>query len=128
MSFRKVLRFQVPVLLWMLAILTLSSIPTIPMIKFPISPDKLGHMGIYFVLCLLWNRALFHQNAFPFLRKHSLLMSFCLTAVHGILDEVYQMSVPGRSAEFFDALADAMGAGLFVLGYWWRARRINRTI
>lgn len=98
------------------------------MIKFPISPDKLGHMGIYFVLCLLWNRALFNQDAAPYLRRHSLLVSFCFTAIHGILDEVYQMSVPGRSAEVFDTLADATGAGLFVLWYWLRARRMGRNI
>lgn len=128
MRLKNVWRYQLPVLLWMLTIFTLSSIPTIPIIKFPISPDKLGHMGIYFVLCLLWNRALFYQDAIPFLRRYSLLMSFCFTAVHGILDEVYQMSVPGRSAEVFDALADATGAGLFILWHWWRTRRMDRTI
>ncbi|MEX1138601.1 MAG: VanZ family protein [Bacteroidota bacterium] len=128
MSFTNLLRYQVPVLIWMLTIFILSSIPTIPVFKFPISPDKLGHMGIYFVLCLLWNRALFHQDAIPFLRRNALLMSFCLTAVHGILDEVYQMSVPGRSAEVFDALADTAGAGLFILWHWWRTRRVDKRI
>lgn len=128
MNLGKVARYQIPVFLWMLTIFTLSSIPTIPMFKFPISPDKLGHMGIYFVLCLLWNRALFNQDAAPFFRRHSLALSFCLTTVHGILDEVYQMSVPGRSADVFDALADTAGAGLFVLWHWLRTRRMGRNI
>ncbi len=104
----------------MLAIFTLSSIPSIPVIKFPISPDKLGHAGIYFVLCMLWKRALFHQDRVPFLHRHALLMGFCLTTAHGILDEIYQMSVPGRSAEVYDALADTAGAGLFVLWHRWK--------
>lgn len=123
MTLPHLLRYQVPVFVWMLAIFTLSSIPTIPVIKFPISPDKLGHAGIYFVLCMLWKRALFRQDRISFFQKHALALSFFLTAAHGILDEVYQMSVPGRSAEVFDALADAAGAGLFILWQWWKMRR-----
>ncbi|MEX2116811.1 MAG: VanZ family protein [Bacteroidota bacterium] len=126
MNLLHVFRYQVPVFVWMLAIFTLSSIPTIPTFKFPISPDKLGHAGIYFVLCMLWERALFHQDKVQFLRRHALLVSFCLTAAHGIFDEVYQMSVPGRSADVYDTMADTAGAGLFLLWRQWKTRGEER--
>jgi VanZ family protein len=106
----------------MLTIFTLSSLPTIPIVKFPISPDKFAHAGIYFVLCMLWERALFNQSRVVFLQVNALLVGFCLTAVHGMLDETYQMSVPGRSADVYDAAADIAGAALFVLWYKWRRR------
>lgn len=114
----------------MLTIFTLSSLPTISIAKFPLSLDKFAHAGIYFVLCMLWRRALHYQAWIPVAQRQALVIGFCLTAVHGVLDEVYQMSVPGRSADIYDTLADIAGAGLFALWHWWgrhRARQKNLT-
>jgi VanZ family protein len=108
--------------LWIATIFTLSSIPSIPEIQIPVSPDKLAHGAIYFVLCLLWNRALLHQNRFLRLQKHALWVALGFTVLHGILDELYQLSVPGRTSDPFDALADAIGAGLFVSWVLWKRR------
>lgn len=130
MNLPHIVRYQLPVLVWMLTIFTLSSLPTISIAKFPLSPDKLAHAGIYFVLCMLWRRALYHQAWIPFVQRQALVVGFCLTAVHGALDEAYQMSVPGRSADIYDTLADIVGAGLFVLWHWWgrhRAMQKNLT-
>ena len=38
-----------------------------------------------------------------------------LVALYGVLDEFHQYFVPGRSVEFYDALADATGG---LLGAW----------
>ncbi len=122
MNLPPIVRYQLPVLLWMLTIFTLSSLPTIPIVKLPLNPDKFAHAGIYFVLCMFWERALFNQNKIVFFQVHALVVGFCLTAVHGMLDETYQMSVPGRSADVYDAAADIAGAGVFVLWYKWRSR------
>jgi VanZ family protein len=116
-------RYQLPVILWILAIFALSSIPTLPQIKFPISPDKLAHMGIYFVLCLLWKRALFHQERFPLLARQAVWYAFALTVVYGTLLEVYQMLVPNRYADVYDAVANAMGAGMYAGWSVWRSAR-----
>jgi VanZ family protein len=37
---------------------------------------------------------------------------------YAMTDELHQMFVPGRSAEFADLVADAMGASLGLIGCW----------
>lgn len=118
-------RYQSPVLLWILTIFVLSSIPSLPEIKFPISPDKLGHMGIYFILCLFWRRALFHQDRFPRVSRNALWLAVALTVVYGSSLELYQMTVPGRYADVFDAVANALGAGMYAGWNLWRTRRLR---
>lgn len=122
MNLSPVVRYQVPVALWVMTIFTLSSIPSLPVVKFPFSPDKIGHAGIYFVLCLLWRRALFHQMRFPRMRERALGMAFILTAVLGGLDELYQMTVPGRFSSIYDFMADVTGGLLYVVWFIGRTR------
>lgn len=122
---REFARYQLPVLLWILTIFALSSLPTLPEVKFPVSPDKLGHMGIYFVLCLFWKRALFHQDRFPWAGRNALWLAFVLTVVYGSSLELYQMTVPGRFADPFDALANAAGAGIYAGWSLWRTRGLR---
>jgi len=111
-------KYQLPLLVWLLLIFGLSAIPTLPAIKFPLSPDKIAHAGIYFVLCMFGRRAFLHQERWPWLKEHSLLAALLLAVVYGSLDEVHQMYVPGRSPDIYDALADSLGASLFV-GWAW---------
>ncbi|MBI2619412.1 MAG: VanZ family protein [Ignavibacteriales bacterium] len=118
-------RYQLPLLVWILAIFALSAIPGIPEIRFPISPDKLAHIGIYFVLCMLSRRAFFHQDRFLRVKKHSLSVAFGFTVVYGALDEFHQLYVPGRWADIYDVLADAVGGALFTGWFVWKARRSN---
>jgi VanZ family protein len=118
-------RYQLPVITWILAIFALSSIPTLPMVKFPISPDKLAHAGIYFVLCMLWKRALLNQQRFPFLLRNALGIAAVLTVVYGTAIEIYQITVPGRFADIYDAFANAAGAGAFVMWSKWKSRGVE---
>lgn len=48
------------------------------------------------------------------LRKRALIFPFAvvLTTFYGLSDEIHQMFVPGRSAEFFDLISDGLGAFL----------------
>lgn len=98
-----------------------------PVVKFPISPDKIAHVGIYFVLCMLSKRAFHHQERWVWLRDHSLLGAFLFTIVYGILDEVHQMYVPNRSADIYDAMADAFGALLFGGWTWYSLRKRGQS-
>jgi VanZ family protein len=116
-------KYQLPLLVWLLLIFSISAIPTLPAIKFPLSPDKFAHAGIYFVLCMLGRRAFRHQERWSWLKEHSLLAALLLAVVYGALDEVHQMYVPGRSPDVYDALADSLGASLFVGWAWWSARK-----
>lgn len=123
MTIRHFIRYQVPVGLWIITIFLLSSIPRIPEINMPFKPDKIVHVGIYFVLCLLWKRALSHQDCFEWLRRRAVWVALGLTVIQGVVDEVYQMYVPGRWSDVYDAIADAVGGLLFVLWFFWRGRR-----
>jgi VanZ family protein len=85
--------------------------------------DKLAHVGIFglFGGVLAWGFAEPARGR-GFRR---LAPAFFLGALGGVLDEVHQIFVPGRSAEIWDAVADTAGvaAGLFLFIRIGRARR-----
>ena len=59
---------------------------------------------------ILFFYSLKNQNKSVKLRKYSLEYAFLFTVLYGISDEIHQSFVPFRSADFFDALADLLGA------------------
>jgi len=85
--------------------------------------DKLAHIGIFglFGAVLAWSLA--DRRDRPGILRMAL--AFLIGAAGGALDEVHQIFVPGRSAEVWDAVADAAGvaAGLFLYIRIGRARR-----
>ncbi len=123
MTFSRFAKYQLPLFIWIGFIFGISAIPSVPVIKFPISPDKIAHTAIYFVLCLLGHRAFLHQDKFPWLRRNSLLAALSLTIMYGVLDEIHQIYVPGRFADVYDAIADTLGGLLFVGWFRWKSRR-----
>jgi VanZ family protein len=123
-------RYQFPLLIWGVIIFILSSIETVPHFETPIiTEDKLAHISIYFVFCWLSHRALFFQTKFPLLKWHSLVGAFLLTCLYGYLDEVHQLFVPGRTYDYYDMLANAIGAFLFIICFvlinTWKRHRGN---
>lgn len=72
------------------------------------SADKLMHAVAYAGLAT-WARV----ATLGFSRAG--LWAFALAAGYGVVDEVHQSFVPGRSASVFDVAADATGAALAVL-------------
>jgi len=76
------------------------------------SADKLVHLLAYGLLASLIyfarekSRATFHPIFIPFL----------IAFLYGLSDEIHQYFVPGRDADVFDALANAVGAFVFPLG------------
>jgi VanZ family protein len=108
-------RYQLPLFIWAATIFWLSSL-SFSHVKSPfINADKLVHISIFFVFCWFSRRALFFQNASQSIKKWSLWGSFILTCLYGYLDEVHQLYVPGRTYDYFDMLADAIGAFFFVV-------------
>lgn len=79
---------------------------------FPGPFDKLAHLVLYFVIAtLLW---IAFDGRLP-------LLTVALASFIGALDEWHQASLPGRSADFADLLADVVAAVLAVaLLRWWR--------
>lgn len=110
-----VVRYQLPVITWAIAIFISSSIPSddIPKVDVP-NFDKVVHFGIFFVLAALTHRAITHQSAFPFLSHHDIISTIAFTTLYGFLDELHQMFVPGRNPSTVDLMADALGACLYI--------------
>lgn len=102
----RALASYVPALLCTLLLLWIGSRTHVPVPRFEtgLPVDKVGHFLMYGVLGALaglgWLRSrLPHQPVWPIL--------VCLLV--GLADELHQIRVPGRSAEFGDWVADAAG-------------------
>jgi len=84
---------------------------------FPSSDsDKVAHALEYGVLGILWARAA--KASWPRWTFLLMLASIGLfTGLYGVIDEWHQRYVPGRFADWHDALADLCGGTLGGIGY-----------
>jgi len=113
---------------WIGAVWMLSSIPgsRIPSLPFP-EADKVVHACLYALGAFILTAAM--RSAFPSAKSLALNgAALCIMIGLGILDEVHQLSTPGRSgADFFDLTADAVGSllgiGAFHILYAFRYPR-----
>lgn len=100
-------RFFAP-LLWALAILCLSLTSSPPEIPGPLGWDKLLHAGAYALLAFLLIQ--FFDYACHSINK-AFWSAFFVALGYGALIEVLQwVGQAGRTAEWWDLLADALGA------------------
>lgn len=79
---------------------------------FPDGWDKVVHCLFYGLLAGLLHAGFGGRRA---------LLAVALVMLVGALDELHQGSLPGRSEDIFDWLADAIAASVVVAGLvWWR--------
>lgn len=103
-------RYQFPAIAWAAVIFGLSSVPSsVITVPTPLHIDKAFHVAIFFIFCLLLNRAFLNQRRAPSLSKYHLFISFLVVVAYGLTDELHQVIVPGRSPDFYDAVADSLG-------------------
>jgi len=76
--------------------------------------DKVAHAATYGMIAVLLTVALKPQRA---------LFAAALTSLAGLIDELHQVTVPGRSADLKDWLADTIAAVAAVLLLRWFAAR-----
>src|SRR5690606_34358455 len=71
--------------------------------------DKVAHLLAYLVLGFLLTFGAVRQRV-------PLVVAVLIGLLYGLLDEIHQSRVPGRSAEFADWVADGIGTliGLFL--------------
>lgn len=107
-------------LLWTLTVLTINSLSVNdPSWRPPFAgADKVTHAAMYGAAAYAWCRAIRSRG-----NQITLLIALAVAAL-GAVDEWHQRWVPGRSAEIFDWLADAVGAAAGVVG--WRALHARR--
>ena len=110
------LQFQLPALVWMLFIFTVSAIPATKVPSLIFQTDKLVHGCVFFMQCWLFHVA-FRFQEIPSLKSNSLMIAIILTSMLGATDEFHQMFTPGRTVDFFDWLADTIGALLYAAIY-----------
>lgn len=84
---------------------------------------KSAHLFEYFVFSLLLLRMI--RNARPGWRITWALAAILIVFGFACLDEFHQSFVPGRDAEFSDALLDTSGGAFaqIVAAAWWAARK-----
>jgi len=125
MKGKNALFIEAPIGVWVLLIYVASSIHAVSLPTSILGFDKAIHFSIFFVLGALIVRA-FHLRG---LLEHSpiwyTLTASLLAALYGVFDEIHQGYVPGRSVDYWDAVADAVGgiAGSITA---FKARRILR--
>lgn len=124
MNFKKF----IPAILWHLVSLLLMCLPgsTIPVSPWleAIHADKLVHIGMFGLLCLLWCLA-FSKLQFTGTRRRQyflLILTGCI--VYGTAMEFVQKYwVSNRSFELGDIAADSVGAiGGYIAALWWLGR------
>lgn len=123
-------RYWLPLLIYVGLIFLLSSLSRRPHTILEYFPDKLLHLIEYALLAALTARAI---NSLP--RPNAwwvvLLVTLLVVAVLGVLDELYQGTIPHRSPEVLDWVADAsgglLGGGCYLLFKHWLVRRAETT-
>ncbi|MEP0860437.1 MAG: VanZ family protein [Ignavibacterium sp.] len=110
-----------PLIIHWLTIFILTSLPSDQLPSVEIG-DKVNHFLAFFVLGFFLNLTLKYQTKFPSLKRNILLITIIIAAGYGLLDELHQLFVPGRSAEVLDWVADFVGAisGSFLAEFLYR--------
>lgn len=78
--------------------------------------DKLVHVVEFAILAFLLSLGFF--SALNASSRTKAIIVFSIALSLGLLDEFHQHFIPGRRADLYDLLADAVGAALGVFFYW----------
>lgn len=128
MIMKRLLKFYLPALLWAGLIFYLSHQSYIQTPELGINfTDKLGHFGVYAILGYLIIRAT-TLNQPKKLIPRNLIFSAILALLYGASDEFHQYFIPGRCLEFDDFIADALGAIVAIMIFFWIKKRIQKKL
>ncbi len=106
---------HLPLIIYWIILFVLTSLPTGLAIETRDVSDKLLHFGAYGLLSVLLYLNMYFQNKFIKLKNNPATFTLVIASIYGLLDEIHQMFVPGRSAEFLDWVADFSGSLVAVL-------------
>ncbi len=103
-------RYHLPTLIWGIIIFVVSSIPSdkIPNIQI-FGIDKLLHIFTFFIFGIFIYRSIYFSKGTKLSFTKIATYVILIIAIVGILDELYQGLIPGRSTDFFDLVADIIG-------------------
>lgn len=72
--------------------------------------DKTDHFLAYFVLGFLLYLNFLFQDTIKFIKSNPFISSLIFASLYALFDELHQIFIPGRYAEFMDWLADFIGS------------------
>lgn len=87
----------------------------------------IGHVGIYFVFGILLF-FVFLSSKYQVLDKYLAVCAICLGTVYGVLNEIFQMFLPYRTASVADAISNLFGlvlAQLLVITFIFVLRQVQ---
>lgn len=116
---------HLPLIIYWFILFILTSLPSSMAIATDVS-DKINHFGAYGLLSVLLYLNLYFQDKIKLLNKFPATFTVLIASIYGLLDELHQMFVPGRSAEFLDWLADFSGSLVAVLISRYLIRRFKQ--
>jgi len=121
---RKVWLVYIPLVIYWLVLFVATTLPSerLPSIGFS---DKINHFFAYFILAVLVNLTLIYQRKSRFLFEKAQIATIVICLFYGAVDELHQMLVPGRFAETWDWVADALGASAGVLIVYFLINRLR---
>jgi VanZ family protein len=104
-----------PAAFWFLLIMVLLSLPgeSFPTLQFW-KPDKIAHILLFGGQAVLLYLALMLPAPIRPRDMDPMRFSLLATILFGVLSEVYQAVFTNRAADPFDAIANAIGAALFL--------------
>lgn len=107
-----------PLIVYWIILFTATSIPAQSVPSFGVG-DKFNHFFAYFILAILLYLTLSFQEKSLFLQLNAALLTIAVVLLYGVLDELHQMLIPGRSAELLDWAADVIGAicGVLIISF-----------
>lgn len=109
-----------PLFIYWLALLIGTSIPSDVSVEIFELSDKLKHFLAYMILAFLLGLNLHFQEKWEFAIKNYFFITLLITLIYGAADEIHQIWIPNRSAEFYDWLADLLGSlvGIILAKYF----------
>jgi VanZ family protein len=103
-----------PLVVYWLILFIGTSLPAQTVPQFGVK-DKVEHFLAYMILTFLLSINFLIQDKIKIFRQKPFLFSFLLGSGYGVLDEVHQLIIPGRSCELLDLTADIIGSILGII-------------
>jgi VanZ like family len=126
MNQKKQWKYYVPAIIWFCVIFRLCTMSGIDLPHMGLlEPDKFAHAGVHFILVSLTAWGAYKNGVSP-KKMGKLFLLFALgSALYGMsLEFIQDTFFPGRSFDWFDAVANSIGAflGMLVARKWYEKK------
>ncbi len=121
MNYKHVVRYYVPLVLYLIFIFYLSSLSLPHQENFKLGKkinfiDNYEHIIEYGLLSFLFYRAIKHSNLK--LKRSPFFYAILFSLIYALTDEIHQIFVPLRGFDKYDLLADTLGSSCILVFKW----------